>query len=333
MLSLIKSNTNAHERRHRYRQHSDYTPELPLFSRGWWLDAAAGEKNWDAVFVEKGENIIASMPFVISRSKGFVKLTQPALTQALGPWISDSTASYAKKLQREKELLTALFNKLPNHHVYSQNWHHQQMNWLPLHWQGYEQTTRYTYRLPDISDENYLWTNFLENIRREIRKAENRFSLIIRDDLTIDDFLDLHEQTFSRQGKKIPYSKELVKKIDTACMKRKSRKIFIAEDNEGNRHSGVYIVWDENAAYYLMGGSNPAFRTSGAASLCMWEAIRFSATVSNSFDFEGSMLEPIERFFRSFGARQTPYHNISSVSSNFLKIILFYKNMFQNKSK
>ena len=90
---------------------------------------------------------------------------------------------------------------------------------------------------------------------------------------------------------------------------------MIAEDSEGQRHAGIYIVWDENSVYYLMGGGDPLLRRSGATSLCMWEAILFAASLKKSFDFEGSMLEPVERFFRGFGADQIPYFSISRTPS------------------
>ena len=54
-------------------------------------------------------------------------------------------------------------------------------------------------------------------------------------------------------------------------------------------------------------------------SLCMWHAIRFAASVSSRFDFEGSMLEPIERFFRSFGAQQLPYFKVTRTNSPFMR--------------
>lgn len=79
-------------------------------------------------------------------------------------------------------------------------------------------------------------------------------------------------------------------------------------------HAAAYIIWDENSAYYLMGGGNPELRTSGATSLVMWEAIKFASDVTKHFDFEGSMLEPVERFFRAFGAEQVPYFQISRMS-------------------
>ena len=88
-------------------------------------------------------------------------------------------------------------------------------------------------------------------------------------------------------------------------------------------HAALYLVWDERAAYYLLGGGDPELRNSGAHSLIMWEAIKHAATVSKTFDFEGSMVEPVERFFRAFGGRQVPYHRVTSINSRFLKAGMF----------
>jgi len=292
---------------------------IPIFSQDWWLDAVCGNA-WDVCLVHKGGKIAASMPYYITRRQlGLVLLVQPALTQTLGPWLRQSDAKYANRLGCEKELLTALIDQLPKYHHFRQNWHHANTNWLPFYWQGFQQTTRYTYRLPSISDPEKIWAGCRENIRRDIRKASNRLKLTVRTDLPIDDFLALNIRTFERQGKPLPYSRELVRSLDTACSSHNARRIFIAEDDRGRHHAGVYIVWDRNSAYYLMGGGDSLLRGSGATSLCMWEAIKFAATVTESFDFEGSMVEAIERFFRAFGAIQTPYFSITKTPSRILR--------------
>jgi hypothetical protein len=36
--------------------------------------------------------------------------------------------------------------------------------------------------------------------------------------------------------------------------------------------------------------------------------------VTDVFDFHGSMLQPVERFFRAFGGRQTPYLSVTRTS-------------------
>lgn len=185
----------------------------------------------------------------------------------------------------------------------------------------------YTYILRELPDENKLWSGLMAKIRTDIRKAEGRFGLEVRDDLGLDVFLELNRKTFARQGQKVPYTDELVGRLDKACEQRNCRKFFIALDSEGRKHAGVYIVWDENSAYYLMGGGDPELRNSGATSLCMWHAIKHAATVTKSFDFEGSMIEPVERFFRAFGAVQTPYFNITKTNSRLLRLRQCAKNI------
>lgn len=300
---------------------------IPLFSQAWWLDATAGEGKWDAALVEKGGGIVAAMPYVPSKRYGFTLLGQPALTQNLGPWLREATGKPSTQLAQQKDRLQALIAQLPAFDHFTQNWHWQMVNWLPFYWAGFQQTTRYTYILGALGDEQTLWQGLRENIRTDIKKASNRFNLRVRDDLPVDDFLLLNRMTFSRQDMSLPYTEAFVHRLDQACGTRQARKIFIAEDEQGRRHAGVYIVWDKNSAYYLMGGGDPELRNSGATSLCMWEAIKFAATVTQRFDFEGSMIEPVEKFFRAFGAQQTPYFTVSKTPSLILKTALFLRSL------
>jgi hypothetical protein len=310
---------NQQARQIAYRELCDAEPSIPLFSQAWWLDALAEKSKWDVALVQNGDQIVASMPYVIRHRMGSMILGHPPLTQTLGPWLRETGGKQANRLSRQKDLLQQLIEALPHYAHFSMNWHHSQTNWLPFYWAGFTQTTHYTYRLPDLSDEKVLWAGLRENIRGDIRKAQNRFGARVRTDLGIDEFLQLNAQTFARQGMEMPDSPAVIQRLDDACQKRAARQIFIAEDSDGKRHAGVYIVWDSNSAYYLMGGGDSALRNSGATSLCIWEAIKFAWTVTKSFDFEGSMIEPIERFFRAFGAEQTPYFSISHTPSRMLK--------------
>jgi hypothetical protein len=311
-LSLTKS-------KEAYRTFCGTEPSLPVFSRDWWLDAAVGRHAWNVALVERAGKVVASMPYVVARRCGMKVLCQPPLTQKLGPWLHLNSGKPATRLTNEKELMQALINQLPRFDHFTQNWHYGCTNWLPFYWNGFQQTTRYTYVLVDLSDIGEVWSGLQHNVRSECTKALSRFKLSIRDDLPLDAFLALNRMTFARQRLCSPYSEAFVRRLDAACAARACRKFFIAVDPEGNHHAGLYIVWDENSAYGLMTGSDPALRTSGAVSLCFWEAIRHAATVTPRFDFGGSMLAPVERFFRAFGAAQAPYFNISKTPSRLLR--------------
>ena len=296
---------------------------LPLFCRDWWLDAVCGPEHWDAAVVEHGGAVAGALPYYARRRLGLTLLVQPPLTPTLGPWVRATDAGPAGTLERQKRLMTELIDRLPPFAHFEQGWHHGVTNWLPFHWRGFAQTTRYTYVLPDLRDEASLWANLRENIRREIRKAEGRHGLTVRGADSPAELHDLNRKTFARQGRPVPYAPGIVDSIDRACQSRGCRRIWIAEDGEGRAHAGAYVVWDEDSAYYLIGGGDPELRTSGATSLCLWHAIRHAAAVTRRFDFEGSMLEPVERFFRAFGARQVPYHLVRKTPSRLWRLRRF----------
>ncbi|WP_220084852.1 GNAT family N-acetyltransferase [Halomonas sp. SL1] len=301
-----------------YRELCEAEPTIPLFSQAWWLDAVAGD-DWDVVLATKGQQVIGALPFTIRKKWGFRLLTQPKLTQTLGPWVRPTQKSYPKQLAYEKDVLGALADQLPTYDHYTQHWHCDRLNWLPFYWRGFEQTTRYTYRLAMLADKEKLWKGLQQNIRNDIRKAKERAGVEVREG-TLDEFLDLNRMVFERQNRAVPYTREFVVGLDAAASAHNVRDCLVAVDPEGRLHAGAYIVRSGNTAYYLMGGSDPELRNSGATSLVLWEAICRQPASVEVFDFEGSMIEPIERFFRAFGAVQTPYFTVSKTNSNLLKV-------------
>jgi len=272
------------------------------------LDIVAPDQ-YKILTVKKGQDIAAAWPIIKKKKNGVVLSTMPPLTQTLGILFRPSNAKYTKQLSEQKKNINQLLGEFPGCHYISQNFNYNFTNWLPLYWVGFQQTTRYTYVLEDLVDLNAVWSGMRENIRSDIRKAQKK-GIEVREDLDIDLFLNVNELTFKRQGKKLPYSRGFVKRLDKKCKEKNARKMFFAIDSQNRVHAVLYLVWDKNSAYYLMGGGDPELRSSGATSLLMWEAIKFASTVTKKFDFEGSMIEPVERFFRAFGARQLPYFNI-----------------------
>jgi len=122
--------------------------------------------------------------------------------------------------------------------------------------------------------------------------------------------MELYRQTYQRQGKKVYYPAVLERIIEMATDSRKGN-IWGAYDANGRLHAAVFIVWHNACAYYIAGGSDPDLRKSGGHALALRTAICDVSQFAQTFDFEGSMAQNIEHFFREFGGIQTPYHAIS----------------------
>jgi len=289
------------------------TNPVPIFSQPWWLDAVCEPRLWNVALVERDGRIIASLPYEERKRMGLHLMRMPQLTQVLGPRLEyPANQKTATRLAFEKAVLVELVGKLPDCDLFSQRFHHSITNVLPLHWKGFVNDVRYTYLIPDLSDVEIVWNGFQDKTRADIRKAQR--IVRVSSDPDIERFLSINEMSFRRQGLPLPYSPELVRRLDRICEEKSSRKMWFAHDDAGRVHAAVYLVWDQDSAYYLMGGGDPELRNSGATSLLIWEAIQFASSVTRVFDFEGSMLEPIERFVRSFGAEQVRYFHLLKMS-------------------
>ena len=303
------------ERKSEYRIFCKHEKSIPIFSKDWWLDAVCGDDNWDVIIIKKGQDIVATLPYYLTKGRLFTTIGMPSLTQTLGPWLRVSKTKYADILSEQKKLMTEIIIQLPPFDYFVQNFHYSITNWLPFSWKGFSQTTLYTYVIENLTDLDLVWRSFQANIRSDVRKAQK--CVKIKRDLDVDTFLNVSALTFQRQGRLLPYSRAFVHRLDMACKEQDACQIFYALDSRNRIHAVAYIVWDDNSAFYLMGGGDPALRNSGATSLVMWEAIQFASTVTKKFDFEGSMIEPVERFFRAFGARQIPYFNINKITTKY----------------
>jgi hypothetical protein len=279
-----------------------------IFQQPWWLDAVAPGR-WGEVTCEQDGRIVARLPYVVRGRPKFRLLTQSSLMQTLGPWIEPSSAKPARALGREHELLAELESRLPEARGFSQQFSPLMLNALPFHWAGYRLELHYTYRLEGIASEDELWDGLRDNIRREIRKARKRVEIV--EDLGPERFHEVLSKTYERQDIPTPHSLAEIERLEAACSRRDAGRMLFARDDEGRIHAVVWVVWDKHAAYYLLAGGEPDLRNSGASSLLVWEAIRRASAVTDVFDFHGSMLQPVERFFRSFGSRQTPYLSVT----------------------
>jgi Acetyltransferase (GNAT) domain len=283
-----------------------------LFAAPWWLDAVTGG-GWEEVRAELPDGSAGRLPFVRRRQLGLTALSQPALTPTLGPRLTGLPERTDKRLGAEKKLMTELIARLPSHDVFSQGFTPALTNWLPFHWAGFQATVRYTYRLPAVDDPERLWGGLSSDHRRKVRRAARE--LEVRHELDVGRLYELAAGTLRGKGVAIPYDHALLARIDRAGARRDARRVLAAADPAGRVLAAVLLVWDDDWVYYLLGGRDPEADSTGALRLLQWEGVRLAASLERGFDFEGSMVEDVERVFRGFGAEQVPYLHVSRVSA------------------
>lgn len=231
----------------------------------------------------------------------------PKYTQTIGIWINSEILESDTYGNEKKRITQELISKWPqkvNINLDSENQY-----FLPFIWCGYQIRPMITYRITDLSDTDTIYSKFAKVVKKNINSASNKTNIVDSDDISI--LIELVCKTFALQGRKAG-GLEMIARIYQAAQANNAIKLLYALDKKtGEPHSGVLLVYDDNRCYYLIGGTDPRFRSSGANSLLIWEGIKFASTVCHSFDFEGSMIEGIENFFRQFGGTPITYFNIS----------------------
>jgi|1048.fasta_scaffold00159_14 hypothetical protein len=282
--------------------------DFPLFMQDWYLDAICTDGTWDAIVLKESGVIIAVWPFFLKKKLWWEYVAMPLLGKMMGPYLLPECRS----LSRQMNLLEQMIGQLPSTlAAFQQDFNYSLTNWLPFYWKGFQQTTRYSYCLDLQQSESTLWKNISNSYRKKIEKATEKVNVC--SDQPVDELYRLCQLSFTRQGIPFPLSKTRFQHINDAFTQNQSGRSFFAVDKTtGAIHSAAILVWDQQAAYYLMAGDDPQLRSSGSGVLLQWKAIQFAQQELKLplFDFEGSMIKAVEQGKRDFGAYQQPYFRI-----------------------
>lgn len=296
------------------------SPQGTLFSTSSWLSASG--QRFSIYGVLQNGRLIAGIP-VAHRvlPLGVKSAEHPPLTPYLGVLHEPSEAKYVKRITREKEIHRAIAMQLKQDFGNIRfNFHPGETDLQPFIWEGYSSDVRYTYRMP-LDDISRVWDEMEKRRRNDIHRAE-RDGVVVEKSVDFEDFFSLVEKTFERQSMQAGFRATAIR-YDQLLSSSNQRQIFIAKDDARAPIAGVYLVWDQHRAYYLLGGYDPESGHTGASAIAMWEAIQFAANELKlaQFDFEGSMVPAVEQFFRKFGGTLTPYYSVSWASP-FFELVL-----------
>lgn len=306
------------EERKTYRKFLRRCKDVPVFFQDWYLDAVCTEGEWGAATVEKGDQVAAVLPYYLKQKGPFRYITMPHLCRFMGPYLHPDW----RRPDRELRLLRELAAQLPRVDAFRQHFHYLQTNWLPFYWEHFQQQTRYSYRLEGLNDLEAVYQKLHRDYRNnKLPRAEERVGL--RTDLTVESFYEVAGKSYARQGLSQPFSFAFFKNLTEALHANEAGRLFFAVDAQERIHSVALLVWDRQSSYYLVAGDDPDLRDSGAGVWLTWQLVKFTAEVLQlpTFDFLGSMIEPIERVRRQFGAVQRPYSEVWQYRSTLFRLL------------
>jgi hypothetical protein len=306
--------------------HAPVDDQIPLFlSELWSSSAGEGYKRY-GIFSGKKEDKLAGAfaLFHYGRLGKKIHITPPA-APSIGLFLTEKKSSlYAVQTLQKRALRCIaefLVSNFPKDHVdiaLPPNVRDIQ----PFQELEFEIKVSYTYllNLKDTFDDELLKAMSPER-RKNIRDgAEQDFTVEFDADPTL--VMDLIKSTLTEQG--ITFHRELFQNL----LSTSSDSIFsIGVFRDNQIVSAVVVGSDHETAYYLAGGTKK--NQSIAGPYALWNAILRSKSMGlEKFDFMGSSVPSIERYFRGFGGELTPYFRVRR-NTSFIDLIKSTKDRFR----
>ncbi len=264
------------------------------------------------------------MPFSIQRRAGgwFRAIQPPPFITYAGPWFAYPEQKEFKLNSRyafEKRTLGTLLTQLPPTDYTVFQCAPEVQNGLAFHWAGYRLSVRYTYLMPPAEDDISLENGFKNTVRTDLKTAAEKVQ-VMRDDTAAIDIFSLYQASLRRKGRSSDALQERFFRLHNALQERRQSACFLAKSLEnGQPVAGIYLVFDHQRAGLLMNGVHPEALALRGIFPVILEAIRFCSARGLTLDFEGSMDEGMEHFFRAFGARQQPYLRVWRTANRWIE--------------
>lgn len=288
------------------------------------MDVVCEGKEWDVALAYDGDRPLAAMPYLIRKRFGMRYVLQPELTQFSGPYYCVPTdMSPSRRVDFEHRAANLLIDHFQSLRLdyFCQRFAPSVTDWLPFHWRGYHQTTRYTYRINDISDPQRVFDNFdrSKERQRRIRRIADDYTA---QSIDTDTFVSFHTAYWQSRGQKDILSHELMQRvIDTATLRGQGITLGLY-DSKGHLSVAWFAVYDQNCAHALLSAKAPDVQSADVSALLVWRLIETLSTHTVAFDFEGSMEPTLEYFYRSFGARQVPLMEVAKIGNPIFPLLL-----------
>lgn len=192
----------------------------------------------------------------------------------------------------------------------------------PFIWDKYKVIPNYTCQINLLNSLEEIYANYDPKNRNKINACLKQALTIKEDYLSKEAMYSFFKQALYSAGANV-YEEEL--KNIFLKFSNQNNSFCLSATSQGTLQGAVFCAYDQNVCYYLFGGLVKNAEVSGVTNLLLHKSIEKAKSLGcKTFDFEGSMLKGVEKFFRSFGPQLLPYYTVNKASLP-LEIILKFK--------
>lgn len=266
---------------------------------------------WEAVVITEGAQIVAAMPYECHQKWGIRYARQPFFAQYLGILFCEKSDNTYKNLEFQKKAVQAIHETLPSNIKLLDFHFAPQFNYdLALLWLGWTQRMRFTYWVDISKGYEVFLQSSASHVRREIKKTDEA-GIQIKVENSPEKVVGILKMAKPEAAKGVEahYFQALINNSRHYFETQQSC-CLIAYDVE-RPIAGIIYFFFKNKMIYYQGSTLPEYKNSGAMTKIIAESVRLYGARYQYLDFDGSMMEPIERFFRGFGAFPVRYSHFT----------------------
>jgi len=284
-----------------------------IFNTLEWLNILGNNLKLFGIYENDGR-LIGGFSLFKNKKFGLNIYINPPFTPYVGPFFQKPN-----NIDKERKIILLLANYIDNlpSAIVSFSLNKGINDVIPFIWKKFKTTPQYTYII-NLDNPEKIFARIFKNRRNDISKAV-KDGLIVKKTSDFSMVKRLILKTFLRQKKKI--NRLFLDKILFNFASDNNAFAFIAFKNK-KPIATTFCIYDKNTAYYLLGGYDYKNKHHGAGALCLWESIKYAQKIGlEYFDFEGSIVPQIEKYFRGFGGKLISCFRISKAKLP-LEIIL-----------
>ena len=310
----------------RWNAFVDDSPQATIYGKTWYQDAVQSRFR---ILTVQEQGIILGGLVMAKNARGWY--SNPALCKYLGVYYADFTGQHYQAETKRRRVARRLASELRQYKTFNYLFHPDFGSYLPFYQARFSATVFYSYWL-DVQGQSMesIRAGWSGKLRSDIKFAE-RAGYRIQVDPPFGLFYDLHNKTFFRQGKKSPFGRPWLAHFCEQLRQRDAWHSFVVRDSDDRPMAVVGLIHDQHATSLIINGIDSEKIQRGANEWLIYYCIRFAAERSRWFDFEGSMLEPIDSFYRKFGGQHRPYLKI--YRNNLLQFGLEWAQYYRAKWK
>ncbi len=283
-----------------------------VFNSSEWLSIYNNELKVFGIY-NPDNKIIGGFHLYFSKLKGLSYIKNPPFTPHIGLFYNNISTNHSSKLSFDKQIIGLVCDFISNQKfkLLTIALPDSVIDTQPFFNQKYKVVPNYTYQLDLEQTKELLYSNLSSDKRTVIKKIEKN-EIDIRLENNYQLIFDIVTKTLRNKGKST--NSKLLNKI--LFQYANSNNSFAYTTYHNNIPSSTaFFIHDNKCAYYLLGGTNPDNKNTNAGIASLWKGVEHAKQLNlKTFDFEGSMLPEVEKFFRGFGGNLTPYYTINKAN-------------------